>query len=146
MILGVLSSRVLTSRHGCVGPLVRSSILKATFTSKVVTITSGKGGVGKTTTAASFAYGLAEQGHKTCVIDFDIGLRNLDIHLGCERRVIFDFVNVLQKECTLNQVLSYHIIPYHIIPYHIISYHGISYHIIKCRHVLLYNRAHKYST
>jgi septum formation inhibitor-activating ATPase MinD len=53
-----------------------------------------QGGVGKTTTAASIAYGLAERGHKTCVIDFDIGLRNLDIHLGCERRVIFDFVNV----------------------------------------------------
>ena len=122
MILGVLSSRVLSSRHGCLGPLVRSSILKATFTSKVVTITSGKGGVGKTTTAASFAYGLAEQGHKTCVIDFDIGLRNLDIHLGCERRVIFDFVNVLQKECTLNQVLSYHIISYHTISYHIVAY------------------------
>ena len=75
------------------------------FTSKVVTVTSGKGGVGKTTTAASFAYGLAEKGLKTCVIDFDIGLRNLDIHLGCERRVIFDFVNVLLKECTLNQAL-----------------------------------------
>lgn len=80
-------------------------LMKASFTSKVVTVTSGKGGVGKTTTAASFAYGLADQGHKTCVIDFDIGLRNLDIHLGCERRVIFDFVNVLQKECTLNQAL-----------------------------------------
>ena len=73
--------------------------------SKVVTVTSGKGGVGKTTTAASFAFGLAEQGHKTCVIDFDIGLRNLDIHLGCERRVIFDFVNVLQGECSLKQAL-----------------------------------------
>lgn len=72
---------------------------------KVVTITSGKGGVGKTTTAASFAFGLAELGHKTVVIDFDIGLRNLDIHLGCERRVIFDFVNVLQGECTLQQAL-----------------------------------------
>ena len=72
---------------------------------RVITITSGKGGVGKTTSAASFAYGLAEQGHKTVVIDFDIGLRNLDIHLGCERRVIFDFVNVLQKECTLQQAL-----------------------------------------
>ena len=72
---------------------------------KVVTVTSGKGGVGKTTTAASFAYGLAELGKKTVVIDFDIGLRNLDIHLGCERRVIFDFVNVLQKECTLSQAL-----------------------------------------
>ncbi len=73
--------------------------------SRVVTVTSGKGGVGKTTTAASFAYGLANNGKKTCVIDFDIGLRNLDIHLGCERRVIFDFVNVLQKECTLAQAL-----------------------------------------
>ena len=72
---------------------------------KVVTVTSGKGGVGKTTTAASFAYGLAELGHKTVVIDFDIGLRNLDIHLGCERRVIFDFVNVLMNECTLPQAL-----------------------------------------
>ena len=67
-------------------------------------ISSGKGGVGKTTTAASFAMGLAEQGYKTCAVDFDIGL-NLDIHLGCERRVIFDFVNVLQKECTLSQAL-----------------------------------------
>jgi septum site-determining protein MinD len=72
---------------------------------KVVTVTSGKGGVGKTTTAASLSYGLADQGYKTVVIDFDIGLRNLDIHLGCERRVIFDFVNVLQGECTMSQAL-----------------------------------------
>eukprot|EP00904_Undaria_pinnatifida_P013569 jgi/Undpi1/9342/HiC_scaffold_26.g11800.m1 len=71
----------------------------------VVVITSGKGGVGKTTTAASLAYGLAEAGHRTCVIDFDIGLRNMDLHLGCERRVIFDFVNVIQEQCTLNQAL-----------------------------------------
>jgi septum site-determining protein MinD len=59
----------------------------------------------QTTSAASIAYGLAAAGKKTCVIDFDIGLRNLDIHLGCERRVIFDFVNVLLKECTLGQAL-----------------------------------------
>ena len=72
---------------------------------RVVVVSSGKGGVGKTTTAASFAMGLADSGFKTVVIDFDIGLRNLDIHLGCERRVIFDFVNVLQKECTLSQAL-----------------------------------------
>jgi septum site-determining protein MinD len=72
---------------------------------KVVTVSSGKGGVGKTTTAASLAFGLATAGKRTVVIDFDIGLRNLDIHLGCERRVIFDFVNVLQKECTLAQAM-----------------------------------------
>ena len=72
---------------------------------KIVVITSGKGGVGKTTTSASFAFGLAQAGYRTCVIDFDIGLRNLDIHLGCERRVIFDFVNVINKECNLNQAL-----------------------------------------
>lgn len=59
----------------------------------------------QTTTAASVAYGLALRGKKTAVIDFDIGLRNLDIHLGCERRVIFDFVNVLLKECNLSQAL-----------------------------------------
>ena len=70
-----------------------------------MSVTSGKGGVGKTTSAASFAMGLAQACHKTCVVDFDIGLRNLDIHLGMERRVIFDFVNVLLGECTLNQAL-----------------------------------------
>lgn len=72
---------------------------------RVICITSGKGGVGKTTCAASFAFGLALKGHKTCVIDFDIGLRNLDIHLGMERRVIFDLVNVILGECTVNQAL-----------------------------------------
>ena len=64
-----------------------------------------QGGVGKTTWAASFAMGLANRGHKTCVVDFDIGLRNLDIHLGMERRVIFDIVHVLQEECALHQAL-----------------------------------------
>ena len=72
---------------------------------RIVCITSGKGGVGKTTVAASFATGLAQRGRKTCVVDFDIGLRNLDIHLGAERRVIFDFCNVLLDECTLPQAL-----------------------------------------
>jgi septum site-determining protein MinD len=72
---------------------------------RVVVITSGKGGVGKTTASASIAYGLALKGHRTCVVDFDIGLRNLDLHLGAERRVIFDFVNVIQQECNLNQAL-----------------------------------------
>ena len=72
---------------------------------KIIVVTSGKGGVGKTTTSASFASGLALRGHKTVVIDFDIGLRNLDLILGCERRVVYDFVNVIQGEASLHQAL-----------------------------------------
>lgn len=72
---------------------------------KVIVITSGKGGVGKTTTSAAIATGLALKGKKTVVIDFDVGLRNLDIILGCERRVVYDFVNVINHEATLNQTL-----------------------------------------
>ena len=72
---------------------------------RIIVVTSGKGGVGKTTTSASFASGLALAGHKTAVIDFDVGLRNLDLIMGCERRVVYDFVNVIQGEATLNQAL-----------------------------------------
>lgn len=72
---------------------------------RIVVVTSGKGGVGKTTTSASFASGLAMRGHKTAVIDFDVGLRNLDLIMGCERRVVYDFVNVIQGEASLNQAL-----------------------------------------
>lgn len=72
---------------------------------KVVVITSGKGGVGKTTSSASFATGLALRGYKTAVLDFDVGLRNLDLIMGCERRVVYDFVNVINKEATLTQAL-----------------------------------------
>ncbi|SOE51184.1 Septum site-determining protein MinD [plant metagenome] len=68
-------------------------------------VTSGKGGVGKTTSSASFSSGLAMRGHKTAVIDFDVGLRNLDLIMGCERRVVYDFVNVIQGEATLKQAL-----------------------------------------
>nr|CAM32599.1 Septum site-determining protein [Herbaspirillum seropedicae] len=68
-------------------------------------MTSGKGGVGKTTSSASFASGLAMRGHKTAVIDFDVGLRNLDLIMGCERRVVYDLINVINKEATLNQAL-----------------------------------------
>ena len=72
---------------------------------KIVVVTSGKGGVGKTTTSASFASGLALRGHKTAVIDFDVGLRNLDLIMGCERRVVYDLINVIQGEANLNQAL-----------------------------------------
>ena len=72
---------------------------------KIIVVTSGKGGVGKTTTSASFAAGLAMRGHKTVVIDFDVGLRNLDLIMGCERRVVFDFVNVINGEANLKQAL-----------------------------------------
>lgn len=73
--------------------------------SQIIVVTSGKGGVGKTTTSASFSSGLALRGHKTVVIDFDVGLRNLDLIMGCERRVVYDFINVIQGEATLNQAL-----------------------------------------
>ncbi|MAK91460.1 MAG: septum site-determining protein MinD [Oceanospirillaceae bacterium] len=72
---------------------------------KIIVVTSGKGGVGKTTTSAAFAAALAMKGHKTVVIDFDVGLRNLDLVMGCERRVVYDFVNVVQGESTLKQSL-----------------------------------------
>jgi septum site-determining protein MinD len=73
--------------------------------SKVVVVTSGKGGVGKTTTTANIATGLALKGHKTVAIDFDVGLRNLDLVLGCERRVVYDFVNVIKGEAKLQTAL-----------------------------------------
>ncbi len=72
---------------------------------KVVVVTSGKGGVGKTTTSASIAAGIAQAGHKTVVIDFDVGLRNLDLVMGCERRVVYDLVNVVKREAKLHQAL-----------------------------------------
>src|ERR671914_2464308 len=72
---------------------------------EIIVVTSGKGGVGKTTTSASLACGLARRGKKVAVIDFDIGLRNLDLVMGCERRVVYDFVNVINGDCTLKQAL-----------------------------------------
>jgi septum site-determining protein MinD len=72
---------------------------------EIIVVTSGKGGVGKTTTSASLACGLARRGKKVAVIDFDIGLRNLDLIMGCERRVVYDFVNVINGDCTLKQAL-----------------------------------------
>lgn len=72
---------------------------------EVIVVTSGKGGVGKTTTSAAFGTGLAQRGKRTVLIDFDVGLRNLDLIMGLERRVVFDIVNVIQGEAKLNQAL-----------------------------------------
>lgn len=72
---------------------------------KIIVVTSGKGGVGKTTTSAAIGTGLALTGKKTVIIDFDVGLRNLDLVMGCERRVVYDFVNVLNNEANLSQTL-----------------------------------------
>jgi septum site-determining protein MinD len=72
---------------------------------KVIVVTSGKGGVGKTTSSAAISTGLALRGNKTVVIDFDVGLRNLDLVMGCERRVVFDFINVINGDANLNQAL-----------------------------------------
>ncbi len=72
---------------------------------RIIVVTSGKGGVGKTTSSAAIATGLAQKGKKTVVIDFEIAQRNLDLIMGCERRVVYDFVNVIQGDATLNQAL-----------------------------------------
>lgn len=82
-----------------------TQVPEGTKPSKVVVVTSGKGGVGKTTTSANVAAGIAMLGHKTVAIDFDVGLRNLDLVLGCERRVVYDFVNVLKGEAKLGIAL-----------------------------------------
>ncbi|MCH9763539.1 MAG: septum site-determining protein MinD [Gammaproteobacteria bacterium] len=71
----------------------------------IIVVTSGKGGVGKTTSSAAISSALAMRGHKTVVVDFDIGLRNLDLVMGCERRVVYDFVNVINGDATLKQAL-----------------------------------------
>jgi septum site-determining protein MinD len=73
--------------------------------SKVIVVTSGKGGVGKTTSTASIGAALAQRGHRVCVVDFDVGLRNLDLVLGAERRVVYDLINVAQGDAKLAQAL-----------------------------------------
>ena len=70
---------------------------------KIIVVTSGKGGVGKTTTSAAIAAGLAMRGHKTIAIDFDVGLRNLDLVFGCENRIVYDFVDVINGSARLSQ-------------------------------------------
>ena len=82
-----------------------SDLKPRTKVTEVIVVTSGKGGVGKTTTSASLACGLARAGKKVAVIDFDVGLRNLDLIMGCERRVVYDFVNVVHGEASIRQAL-----------------------------------------
>src|SRR4029453_9032932 len=83
------------------GPAAR----KEARTAEIIVVTSGKGGIGKTTTSASLACGLARRGKRVAVIDFDIGLRNLDLIMCCERRVVYDFVHVIHGDCTHKQAL-----------------------------------------
>lgn len=86
--------------------ILTENIFRDGFTlAKIIVVTSGKGGVGKTTSSAAISSGLALKGHRTVVIDFDIGLRNLDLIMGCERRVVYDFINVINGEATLKQTL-----------------------------------------
>jgi septum site-determining protein MinD len=73
--------------------------------SKVLVVTSGKGGVGKTTTTAALGAALAQSGQNVAVVDFDVGLRNLDLVMGAERRVVFDLINVVQGDAKLAQAL-----------------------------------------
>ncbi len=72
---------------------------------RVIVVTSGKGGVGKTTTTANIGTGLALRGRKVALIDADIGLRNLDVVMGLENRIVFDLVNVVEKTCKIKQAL-----------------------------------------
>lgn len=72
---------------------------------KVIVVTSGKGGVGKTTSSAALGAALAQTGDRVALVDFDVGLRNLDLVLGAERRVVFDFINVIQGHAKLSQAL-----------------------------------------
>jgi septum site-determining protein MinD len=75
---------------------------------KAITITSGKGGVGKTTTTANLGVALARTGHKVVVIDADIGLRNLDVVMGLENRIVYDLVDVIEGRCKLRQAMIKH--------------------------------------
>jgi septum site-determining protein MinD len=78
---------------------------RGTLMSKVLVVTSGKGGVGKTTTTAALGAALAQSGQNVAVVDFDVGLRNLDLVMGAERRVVFDLINVVQGDAKLAQAL-----------------------------------------
>jgi len=86
-------------------PYINNNSDRKIILAKVIVVTSGKGGVGKTTTSAAIGTGLALRGFKTVIVDFDVGLRNLDLIMGCERRVVYDFVNLINGDSNLNQTL-----------------------------------------
>ena len=73
------------------------------MTGRTIVITSGKGGVGKTTTTANIGTGLAMRGHRVVVIDTDIGLRNLDVVMGLENRIVFDLIDIIEGQCKMHQ-------------------------------------------
>lgn len=75
---------------------------------RVITITSGKGGVGKTTTTANLGVALAKMGFKVCLMDTDIGLRNLDVVMGLENRIVYDLVDIVEGKCKLRQAMIKH--------------------------------------
>ena len=75
------------------------------MSARVIVVTSGKGGVGKTTSTANISVALAKAGKKVVAVDADIGLRNLDVVMGLENRVVFNFIDVIEKNCRLNQAL-----------------------------------------
>ena len=72
---------------------------------RVIVVTSGKGGVGKTTTTANIGAGLARMGYKVVLVDTDIGLRNLDLLMGLENRIVYNIVDVVEERCKLSQAL-----------------------------------------
>ena len=72
---------------------------------QVMVVTSGKGGVGKTTSTAALGAALAQTGQTVAMVDFDVGLRNLDLVMGAERRVVFDLINVIQGQAKLAQAM-----------------------------------------
>jgi septum site-determining protein MinD len=84
-----------------------SDISANSITSRVIVITSGKGGVGKTTATANLGMSIARLGYKVTLIDADIGLRNLDLLLGLENRILYTAMDVLQGECRLDQALNF---------------------------------------
>src|ERR1700693_2731271 len=81
------------------------TVRKGSKMAKVLVVTSGKGGVGKTTSTAALGAALAQSGQSVVVVDFDVGLRNLDLVMGAERRVVFDLINVVQGVAKLSQAL-----------------------------------------